>query len=72
MDGIKLYKELSKRDYSGSESDSYAQLLRTLFFNVQDNLFPILKSAHDQGKKLRLKNESLQNGEFTMSDISMS
>ena len=72
MDGIKLYKELSKRDYSGSESDSYAQLLRTLFFNVQDNLFPILKSAHDQGKKLRLKNESLQNDEFTMSDISMS
>lgn len=72
MDGIKLYKELSKRDYSGSESDSYAQLLRTLFFNVQDNLFPILKSAQDQGKKLRLKNESLQNGEFTISDISMS
>lgn len=72
MNGKEIYTTLSHRDYSGSESDSYAQLLRTLFFNVQDNLFPILKSAHDQGKKLRLKNESLQNDEYSLNDIIVS
>ena len=53
--GFELYKQLSKRDYSGSESDQYAQLVGTLFSHFKSDLFPLLEKAEKEGKKLVLK-----------------
>lgn len=52
--GFELYKQLSKRDYSGSEADEYAQLIGTLFSHLRADLFPLLERAEKEGKKLAL------------------
>lgn len=35
--GNDLYKKLSQRDYSGRDSDTYAQFLQTIFYHIQGN-----------------------------------
>lgn len=58
MEGKDLYNSLiSKRDYSGSTADEYAQFLTTLFFQLGKDLFPLLESAHKESKVLALKPE---------------
>lgn len=74
MKGKELYDSLiSKRDYTGSNADEYAQLLTTLFYNIDQDLFPLLESAHKDSKVLALKPE-ISNGavlvdEYTINDI---
>lgn len=74
MEGKELYQLLtSKRDYSGSNADEYAQLLTTLFYHVGQDLFPLLESAHKDSKFLALKPEISNGGilvdEYTLDDI---
>lgn len=52
--GVELYKQLAQRDYSGSDADQYAQLVQTLFSHLRQDLFPLLESAHRDGKKLSI------------------
>ncbi|NJB83632.1 hypothetical protein [Wenyingzhuangia aestuarii] len=68
MNGQNLYLKLSKRDYSGSSQDEYAQLLGTLFNHVHSEIFNLLEKAEKLGKKLAVKNsENLD--EYTVEDI---
>ncbi|MBD3748951.1 MAG: hypothetical protein IE931_05600 [Sphingobacteriales bacterium] len=55
-----------------NEGGEYAQLLLTLHISLGDQLFPILKKAEDQGKKLEVNqdDELLIDG-IVMSDISL-
>jgi hypothetical protein len=46
MDGKDLYiKHISKRDYSGSSDDEYAQLLFTIFSHLKEAIYPLLEKA---------------------------
>jgi hypothetical protein len=54
LSGLDLFKLKSKRDYTNSEDDNYAQLLRTLFSHLKADLFPLLERAEQEGKKLTL------------------
>ncbi len=63
MDGKEIYEEqLKKRDFSGSKSDEYAQLLQTLYFSVHDKLFLLLEQAERKNKKLSISNKAESNG----------
>ena len=44
----------SKRDYSGSLEDEYAQLLWTIRFAVGDAILPLLEKAEINNKKLSI------------------
>jgi hypothetical protein len=56
MKGKDLFQQYtSKRDYSGSKADEYAQLLFTIFFHIQDAIYPLLEKAETAGKKLSIK-----------------
>jgi hypothetical protein len=44
----------SKRDYTGSKADEYAQLLNTIMFNIGNELFDLLEKAEKQSKKLQV------------------
>ena len=56
MDGFELFTHYtSKRDYTGSPEDSYAQTLETLFVHLRDDLFPLLEKAELENKKLLIK-----------------
>ena len=52
LSGLDLFKLKSKRDYTNSEDDNYAQLLFTMYTNIGDALFPLLEQAEQQNKKL--------------------
>lgn len=74
MDGEKLYSELiSKRDYSGSKADEYAQLLTTLFFQIGEPIFALLETAATENKTLainpELENSDVLVDEYTIQDI---
>ncbi|WP_165764663.1 hypothetical protein [Flavobacterium cyanobacteriorum] len=46
MSGIELFDfYTSKRDFSESPEDSYAQLLQTLLYHIGDDLLPLLEEA---------------------------
>ena len=56
MTDLELYKKLSKRDYTESEADKYAQWLQTLFYHLPKNdFFNLLKLSIKQGKKINIK-----------------
>lgn len=68
MNGQNLYLKLSKRDYSGSSQDEYAQLLGTLFNHVHSGVFDLLERAEKLNKKLAIKNPQ-ELDEYTIDDI---
>lgn len=67
MPNTKLFESLSKRDFSGSAEDTYAQFLITCFFSVHEDLFPLLEKAHRLNKKLDLKDHMCD--EITIDNI---
>jgi hypothetical protein len=55
MTGKELFvKYTSKRDYTGSKADEYAQLLQTILFHIGNELFDLLEKAEKQAKKLQV------------------
>lgn len=59
MNGEELYNKLSERDYSGSEADEYAQLLRTIHHHLSGSgelsaFYKALEQAEAEGKKIDL------------------
>jgi len=70
MNGKELYlKYVSQRDYSGSEADKYAQLLQTVFYQIDADIFPLLEKAENEEKKLTVTPEALSNDEIVTSDL---
>jgi hypothetical protein len=68
--GKKLYKVyVSKRDYSGSPQDEYAQLLSTIYLHLGDSVFTLLKTAEISKKKLELRQSF--SDEYTIEDIAL-
>lgn len=60
MKGKDLFQQYtSKRDYSGSKADEYAQLLLTIFTHIHEAIYPLLEKAEADNKKLSLKEPSL-------------
>lgn len=60
MKGETLYIELSKRDYSGSDQDQYAQLLQSIhssaFLNNElEEFYQLLEKAEEENKKISVK-----------------
>ena len=71
MDGKELFiNYTSKRDYSGSKADEYAQLLTTIFYHIKTDIFQLLETAEAENKKLSL-NENLPEfiDEYTIDDV---
>lgn len=64
--GMELFNKLTERDYSGSEQDTYAQLLRTIRMQCREIDLPeLLEKAEAQGKKVVLNvPEQVQNDEL--------
>lgn len=55
MTGNKLFNEYTtKRDYTGSEADEYAQLLETIRFHIGNKIFDLLEIAEKEGKRLKV------------------
>jgi hypothetical protein len=74
MSGKNLYSELtSKRDYSGSKADEYAQLLETLLAHLGDNVYKLLEKASLQNKKLsindKITNSDIIYDEYNLQDV---
>lgn len=73
MTGQQLFNKYSKRDFTQSESDVYAQTLMSIFSQIGDEIFPLLEDAESQNKKLDLKvissDEQFQHDEIQPSDI---
>ena len=63
----------SKRDYSGSPQDEYAQLLYTIHQHIGEDVFNLLKTAEKQNKILGIKQnhseEHILQDEYTIEDI---
>ena len=70
MKGQNLYLKLSKRDYSGSSQDEYAQLLGTIFIHIHTEIFSLLEKADTLGKKLSLIDSEISD-EYTVEDIKL-
>lgn len=71
MSGKNLYNNyISKRDFSGSKPDEYAQLLTTLFFQIGDPLFVLLETAEAENKTLAI-NPELENSEILVDEYSI-
>lgn len=74
MKGKDLFQQYtSKRDYSGSKADEYAQLLFTIFTHIHEAIYPLLEKAETDNKKLSLKEPSLDGlitfDEYSTEDI---
>lgn len=74
MKGNELYhKYTSKRDYTGSEADEYAQLLETIRFHIGNKIFDLLEIAEKEGKRLKVldltENGIILRDEIQLSDI---
>lgn len=55
MTGKELFdRYTSKRDYTGSKPDEYAQLLQTIMFHIGIKIFDLLEKAEREGKKLEV------------------
>lgn len=61
MTGEEIYNNLiSKRDYSGSEADEYAQLLSSIYIELclsgeLEQFLILLQDAHAKGLKIAVK-----------------
>lgn len=70
MKGQELYNQYtSKRNYSGSKADEYAQLLETIRFHIGDAIFPLLETAEAENKQLRIKAQDVLVDEYSTADI---
>jgi hypothetical protein len=55
MTGKEIFdRYTSKRDYTGSKPDEYAQLLQTIMFHIGIEIFDLLEKAESEGKKLEV------------------
>ncbi len=70
MNGQDLYLKLSKRDYTGSPQDNYAQLLGTIFLHIQSDIFKLLEQADKLGKKLKIERSNSLD-EYTIDNITL-
>lgn len=56
MTGKELFEYYtSKRDYSGSDEDKYAQTLMTIWAHIFDETYPLLEEAERLNKKLDVR-----------------
>ena len=74
MIGNELFKDYtSKRDYTGSKADVYAQLLQTIMFHIGDEIYSLLELAEKEGKKLKVlditENGKILSDEIQLTDI---
>lgn len=69
MTGKELFiKYTSKRDYTGSKADEYAQLLQTIFFHIGNELSDLLEKAEIKAKKLKVL-DLTENGKILRDEI---
>ncbi len=69
MTGNELFHEYtSKRDYTGSEADEYAQLLETIWFHIRNKIFDLLELAEKEGKRLKVL-DLTENGKIYRDEI---
>ncbi len=52
-----------------SKGDKYAQTIMTIHGSIGDDIFPLLKRAEKEGKKLDIKESSQLHDEYVLSDI---
>lgn len=73
MTGEELYQYYTKkRDYTGSLDDVYAQELLTLFFNLFEEIFPLLEKAEEINKRLYIKepfDDERPSDGYTIADV---
>ncbi|REC50816.1 hypothetical protein DRF62_18660 [Chryseobacterium piscium] len=74
MEGERIYKKLSKRDHTGSNSDKYAQLLQTIFLHLSGNneikmFYELLDRAQKQNKLLSIDDPDNVKDEYCFSDL---
>ncbi|MXS70270.1 hypothetical protein GSF70_03490 [Flavobacteriaceae bacterium W22] len=74
MKGENLYLKLSQRDYSGTDTDIYAQLLITIFFHLSgnneiDKFYELIEKAEEQNKKISIIETANDNDEYYFSDL---
>jgi hypothetical protein len=70
MNGEELYNQYtSKRDYSGSKADEYAQLLETIRFHIGKAVYSLLETAEADNKQLNLKDEGVLVDEYSIDDV---
>jgi len=70
MNGENLYNQYtSKRDYSGSKADEYAQLLETIRFHIGTAVYSLLETAEADNKQLSLKDEGVLVDEYSIDDV---
>lgn len=69
MTGKELFDHYtSKRDYTGSKTDEYAQLLATIMFHIGTDIFDLLEKAESEGKKLEVL-DLTENGKTLRDEI---
>jgi hypothetical protein len=69
MNGKELFdRYTSKRDYTGSKPDEYAQLLQTIMFHIGIEIFDLLEKAESKGKKLEVL-DLTENGKILRDEI---
>jgi hypothetical protein len=74
MTGKELFIQYtSKRDYTGSKTDEYAQLLETIMFHIGNEIFDLLEKAEKEEKKLKVldltENGMILRDEIQIKDI---
>lgn len=55
MKGEQLFENKSKRDFTGSEADEYAQTLMTIFAHIDTALFPLLEEAESKSQRVHIR-----------------
>ena len=74
MNGKQLFQKLSQRDYSGSDSDCYAQLLQTIFLhlagsNEVSKFYELLEVSNNENKKIAINDPENNKDEYFYSDL---
>lgn len=74
MNGKLLFQKLSQRDYSGSDSDNYAQLLQTIFLhlagsNEVSKFYELLEVSNNENKKIAINDPENNKDEYFYSDL---
>lgn len=74
MNGKQLFQKLSQRDYSGNDSDIYAQLLQTIFLhlagsNEVSKFYELLEVSNNENKKIAINDPENNKDEYFYSDL---
>lgn len=74
MQGENIFIKLSQRDYSGTNSDQYAQLLNTIFYNLSGNdeiklFYDLLEKADQENKFISISDPENIKDEYSFSDL---